>query len=88
MSCVHFPNGITVSQADLMRETFGPESVFDGFTALYDGGLDVSGDRVSALANQVGQPVEVSVHGDGEIVEMRDGTKYRVTRKGWQKVPA
>lgn len=86
MSCVNFPTGITVSQAELMREIFGSEVAFDGYTALYNGALEVDSKKLGDLAKETKQYVGVSIHGDGELITMRDGSKYRVTQRGWQKL--
>lgn len=32
------------------------------------------------------QPVTLDTHNVGEIKELRDGTKYRTTSRGWRKI--
>lgn len=38
------------------------------------------------IANTAKQPATVEVCGEGEIKTMSDGTRYRVTPQGWQKI--
>ena len=86
MSCVNLPDGTTKTQEDLLRELLGEERAFDGHTALYGGALEISQSDMKRLANKTKQAVEISIHSEGEVVTLRDGTQYRMTRDGWRKL--
>ena len=57
----------------------------DEQTVLVDAGAFRSAD-MSDIARMAKQPVTLALHGDGEVVTMKDGTTYRVTPRGWRKV--
>jgi len=42
--------------------------------------------QMAQVANAAKQPVKVMLHDEGDVIEMRDGTKYRVTPNGWRKI--
>lgn len=86
MSCVTFQNELTADQLEMMRDMLGAETAFDGRTALYNGALELDSKKMGDLARANKAPIKVSIHGEGEIKTMRDGTKYLVTARGWQKV--
>jgi len=44
--------------------------------------------KMGDLARAAKQPVTVELNEEGEIKEMSDGTKYRVTSQGWKKIDA
>lgn len=83
MSSVTFPSSanITFDQAAFMSNMLGRPVAFDGTTALIDGEVDMN--KVKEVAAETDQPVEVALHAVGETITLRDGTKYRVTSRGW-----
>lgn len=60
--------------------------VMDDRRALFNTKLDLQQRKMTELANAAKQPVMVELNEEGEIKEMSDGTKYRVTPKGWKKI--
>ena len=38
------------------------------------------------IARTAQQPLELNIYSDGETKTLSDGTQYRVTKKGWQKI--
>jgi hypothetical protein len=44
--------------------------------------------QMKAIANAAKQPATVEMHGEGDVKVMSDGTMYRVTPQGWQKIEA
>ena len=60
----------------------------DEFRALFNDKLELQQRKMTQLANAAKQPVTVELNEEGDIKEMSDGTKYRVTPKGWIKIGA
>lgn len=58
----------------------------DDRQALFDDIPRISQKEMAKLANAAKQPVTVTLNSLDEIKEMSDGTKYRVTNKGWIKI--
>ena len=58
----------------------------DEFRALFNDTLELQQRKMTELANAAKQPVTVELNEIGEIKVMSDGTKYRVTNKGWIKI--
>lgn len=84
MSSVTFPSQLTADQAAFVNNMLGHHAAFDGTTALIDGEVDMN--KVGEVIEVLSQPAEVTLHAVGETITMRDGTKYRVTSRGWVKV--
>jgi len=63
----------------------------DEKTLLFDEQLNLQAKKMADLANTAKQPLSVEVNGvdvegNADIKELSDGTKYKVTPRGWQKV--
>lgn len=57
----------------------------DDKTTLFEH-FNMQREKLSKLANDVGQPVKVEINGEGDTKTMSDGTEYRCTPQGWKKV--
>lgn len=70
-----------------IMEEFGDKVVtHDRKTFLLDK-VDVLNQQVmKGIANAAKQPATVEMCAEGEIKTMSDGTRYRVTPTGWQKI--
>jgi hypothetical protein len=53
---------------------------------LFNDVLKIDQRKMTALANAAKQPVTIEFNEEGEVKEMSDGTKYRVTPNGWVKI--
>lgn len=67
-------------------ETFGEPVAHDRQTFLFDRMGAIKQRLMTEIANAAKQPAAVELHGEGEIKTMSDGTRYRVTPTGWQKI--
>lgn len=56
--------------------------------ALFNDALKLEQKKMGDLARAAKQPVTLELNSEGEIKEMSDGTKYKVTPRGWVKVDA
>lgn len=73
--------------AKIVKE-FGEPIAVDGErkTLLFDRIGQINQQVMKEIANTAKQPATVGMHGEGEIKTMSDGTQYRVTPQGWQKL--
>lgn len=84
---IRFNDEVGADVVALMRELYGEPAASDGKTFLFDKGLErVSRTGMTAVANRAKQPASLEVYPAGDVVTMSDGTQYRVTPNGWQKV--
>lgn len=84
---ISFKDEVGADVVALMRELYGEPAASDGKTFLYDKGLErVSRTAMNAIANRAKQPASLEMYGADDVVTMSDGTQYRVTPNGWQKV--
>lgn len=60
----------------------------DDRRALFNDALKMEQKKMGDLARAAKQPITVELNEEGEIKEMSDGTKYRVTSRGWVKIDA
>jgi len=81
---MNFNGPMNAETSERIEELFKPFAM-DERTALIDN-LVCDQKQMKEIANIAKQPVSVELHGDGDIKEMRDGTKYRVTPQGWVKI--
>ena len=79
-----FGRDLTQEQQDMVKEFTNAVAV-DERHALFDASA-IQQKKMTELANKLEQPVTVELHGDGEIKTMADGTRYRVTPRGWKKL--
>lgn len=71
--------------AKIIKE-FGEPVAHDRKTFLFDHPKVIKQQIMKEIANAAKQPATVAVHGHGDIKTMSDGTQYRVTPQGWQKI--
>ena len=85
---IQFDKPVSAEVIAKMREIFTDRLVAsDDQTALVDAGVFRSAD-MSDIARMAKQPATLALHGDGEIVTLKDGTTYRVTPRGWRREPS
>ena len=83
---INFQQPPTPESIEMMERMFGKPAAKSDRNFLYDKLEAIDRKQMSDLARTAGQPVDVEIHGEGEIKTMSDGTKYRVTPTGWVKV--
>ena len=81
-----FDNPVNADAMKKIREAFGEAAASDEKTFLFDKMPAIDSRVMKEIANTAKQPATIGLHGEGEIVTMSDGTKYRATPQGWQKV--
>ena len=82
---IQFEKPMNNETADRIKEAFGNKiAVMDEKNVLLER-LEES--EISKwIPDTANQPVTVNIHDQDDIVVMSDGTKYKVTQKGWRKV--
>ena len=84
-----FDRDLTNGQEKLLKKFFEDKDVNvtsqDKRGAVFEP-FDMQREEMSKLANDLEQPVMVELHSEGEIKTMADGTKYRATSRGWEKI--
>jgi len=83
---MHFERPLSEDETKLLRQLVGEPVAYDTQNFLFDDLSVVNQKDMSRLANAINQPVTVEINAEGEIKTMRDGTKYRVTPRGWRKI--
>lgn len=70
-----------------IMEEFGDKVVTnDRKTFLLTNVDEINQKLMKEIANTAKQPATVELCSEGEIKTMSDGTRYRVTPRGWQKI--
>jgi hypothetical protein len=70
-----------------IMEEFGDKVVtHDRKTFLLANVDTINQKLMKEIANTAKQPATVELCNEGEIKTMSDGTRYRVTARGWQKI--
>jgi len=83
---INFNNTMNDEARAMLKELFGDELVAtDEKTALVNTNTFLQ-KAMSDLARTAKQPITIDNHSVGEVKEMRDGTKYRATSRGWVKI--
>lgn len=54
------------------------------FLTAFDG--PIQGALMKEIANKAGQPITLKIHNVGDVKTMADGTRYRVTSDGWERL--
>jgi len=83
---MNFQNPVSEELAAKITEEFGQPVATDRKTFLFDQMKQIDQRLMKQIANEAKQPVSVEVNGEGDIKTMSDGTQYRVTPQGWQKL--
>lgn len=70
-----------------IKEVFGDKVVaHDSKTFLLEKVDALNQQLMKGIANAAKQPATVELNTEGDIKTMSDGTRYRVTPTGWQKI--
>ena len=84
---IQFDEPMNEETTERIKELFGDKiAVIDEKNVLLERLSEIHQKDMKTIANKAGQPTTMTIHKQDDIVEMSDGTKYRVTRKGWRKV--
>lgn len=67
-------------------DTFGKPVATDRKTFLFDRIGTIEQRLMKEIANTAKQPATIEMNGEGDIKTMSDGSQYRVTPQGWQKL--
>ena len=82
---INFSEEMNEQSSELLKKLFGENLIaMDNKIALIDD-MQIKQEEMKELANVAKQPVEVQIHREGEVKIFSDGTRYRVTNKGWIK---
>ena len=60
-------------------------AVMDDKNVLVENLSEAHQKEMSNIVKTTRQPAAINIHDEDDIVEMSDGTKYQVTKKGWKK---
>lgn len=84
-----FDRDLTIGQQEILEKFFDDRDAYvaakDARNALFES-LEMNSNEMGDLARALKQPVKVELHDIGEVKEMANGDKYKVTSKGWIKV--
>lgn len=88
---LNFEHPINPEAANLLRQLVEqgslPQTVAqDDRQVLFNDIIRISQKKVIKLANAAEQPVTLELNELDDVKELSDGTKYRVTNKGWVKI--
>jgi len=84
---MNFDDKINPEASALIAKYFGDKAdQVDDRTVLLDTVNLFNQKNMKEIANAAGQPVVVELHGEGDIKTLSDGTRYRVTRRGWVRL--
>jgi len=84
---MNFNDPMNPETAALIKEMYGEKiAAMDGKTVLLKQLNEIKQSDMKEITNTANQPLSVEINGLGEIKTMSDGTKYRVTARGWQRV--
>ena len=83
---INFEKPIDEKAMKKISKLFGDSIVAqDQLTTLLDNAPPFEAGEMTKLANMVKQSVTIEVNKEGDVKEMSDGTKYKVTKEGWRK---
>lgn len=83
---MNFDRPVNEAALAKIKEIFGQPTASDGKTLLFDEMGEIDSRDMKKIANLAKQPAVIEVHGDGDIKELGDGTRYKVTPRGWRKL--
>ena len=88
---LNFEHPINPEAVNLLRQLIEEGSLprpiaQDDRQALFNDIPRISQKEMAKLANTAKQPVTVTLNKLDDVKELSDGTKYRVTNKGWVKI--
>lgn len=88
---LNFEHPMNPEAANLLRQLIEqgrlPQPVVqDNRQVLFNDTTRISQKEMAELANAAKQPVTVELNELDEVKELSDGTKYRVTNRGWIKI--
>ena len=84
---MHFEEPMDEATALEIRKTFEQKiAVMDAKNVLLEKIGDFEQQQMEDIKYRAVKPVETKLYDENDIVEMTDGTKYKVTPEGWRKV--
>lgn len=82
---MEFKNELTDAQRKMVEELMGKPEAEDGKTFLYNR-LKMPRRKLAKIAREVAEGVTARTVDEGQIITMKDGTRYEVTARGWVRV--
>lgn len=83
---IQFDKPISDEQQDFVRKMFGDRvAAMDSKTVLL-GKTQFLQSEMKKLANETRQVVTLEVNGEGDIKTLSDGSRYKVTERGWKRI--
>jgi hypothetical protein len=83
---LNFHDPMNEQASAFIKKLFEPTAMDEQQVLLNDLTDKVDQANMKELANLAKQPVTLEINELGEIKEMSDGTKYRLTLQGWRKL--
>jgi len=83
---INFDEKPNAEALQFLGSIMGQEKASDGKSFLFDDMRTINQREMTTLANKAKQPVTCSIHEEGAIKELSDGTRYRVTSRGWIRI--
>lgn len=84
---MNFQDPVNPEALAKIMDAFGDKVVtHDRKTFLLNDAGAIHQKLMKEIANAAKQPATVELNGEGDIKVMSDGTRYRVTPTGWQKI--
>ena len=81
-----FNKPISDDDKSFIKEMFGKDiAAMDQKTVLLNRRMHLQSEMMK-VANQTKQPVSLEINNEGEIKTLSDGSQYRVTKSGWEKL--
>ena len=81
-----FDNPMNEVTKKLIEAMYGEDiAAIDDKMGLIDNMTPIHSKEMRYVAHTAKQPATVTIHDEGDIVEMSDGTKYRVGPNGWRR---
>lgn len=82
---MEFKNELTDAQRKMVEELMGTPEAEDGKTFLYNKPKP-SRLELAKVARKVAEGVTARDAGVGQVVTMKDGSRYEVTARGWVRI--
>ena len=83
---LRFEHPIDDTTLDLIKEEFGDPKFHDRRQMLFDDMPVINGSKMRDIVKAAKQTAVIEINSEGDIATMADGTRYRVTARGWQKI--
>ena len=83
---ISFEDPMNDEAREAFYKIFGTEVVAMDERQVLLNKRDFKQSDMKIVANAAKQPAQLEMHGEGDIKTMSDGTRYKVTSRGWQKL--